>query len=107
MRRCLEYRAIDDTRGDQWVPADVAADVRGIAVEYLVKREDPKSFEPILRMLTTDPSLKVRAKAADALGKFKDPSTIEALAACLLVDDSGRGYEVIDEAQWRGRLLAH
>jgi len=79
MRKCLDYD----------VPENDADDVREIAVKYLGNYKDQHSFDKILDMLSSDPSINVRTEAAIALGKFGRPVAASALITRLSEKDKG------------------
>ncbi len=79
-RKCLTSPAPDPADATQHVyGGSEAAVVRSLAVKTLGAKKDKASFEAILKMLSDDPSILVRAAAAVAMGEYADPKAIPAL----------------------------
>src|SRR5690348_9079440 len=65
------------------------AKVRAAAVGKLQNRHDPRTIDPLIRLLQTDADVEVRIQATYVLGSSEDPRALDVLIAAIHDPASG------------------
>jgi hypothetical protein len=86
---------------------DLGIKARRLLALALGGTKDPRVYDPLVKLLGSDPSWQVRADAATALGKLGDPRAIEPLTAAVQGDEDPtvvkRAGRARDELSRKGR----
>lgn len=93
LRKCLAMLPADPKAHPLSTDASDTASVRSIAVEALGKKKDKDSFDAILKMVSDDPSIRVRTAAVVAMGAYEDKKAVPVLAKALQQKDEGFDFE--------------
>ena len=109
MRKCLEKLLPPGLERAIIVPTAFSqeAALRSIAVEALGRVQDKASFDIILKLVETDPSINVRTAATAALNRYSDERGVPVLIRALALEDEGFGSQGHIDGTLRRTAVTH